>query len=322
MLSRSELPGRTLHLVRPRRVDPAWPDPMDRARAVVAVLDVLRPVAGSLVIDLVSDRWVERDGSLLPIDLQDEQRWAENDLRELPAPTRTGRWPGAVWIDARDHDLWTTARTYATASLGVRVLDDTGTPLAEFDDGGAVLTAALTAAEANLLRGRRPDVLVTPLDYLARRTLHERMAAEDDRRERGRPEWLDGLNAIAAHRRRERDHPWEPDPPGPHPADDFTVDLSVTTEVHRDRTPARVVADFGVGRDSRPRTAAHLDRIRGGVSGVQPRGRDGGVVPRGWTPHPVPGALPLPTPHRQGRLAPGRPYRRGSGGPGRTAPAE
>lgn len=281
MLSPSDLPGRTVHVVAPRRVDPSWPDPVDRARAVVATLDVLRPVTASLVIDLAADRWVERDSSLLPIDLHDQQRWAENDLRELPAPTRTGRWPGAVWIDARDDALWTTARTYATASLGVRVLDDAENTLAEFDDGGAVITAALTTSEADLLRGRRPDVAVTALDGSTRRRLQASLTAEDDRRERGRPEWFDRRNAYLAHRRKDRENPWEPDPPGPHPADAFTVDLSVTTEVHDGHAPAQVVAHFGIGSDDRPRTTAHLDRIRAGAFAVHLAAVAAGSFPDG-----------------------------------------
>ncbi|MEZ0493828.1 hypothetical protein AB2L28_16440 [Kineococcus sp. TBRC 1896] len=281
MLSRSDLPGRLVHVVAPRRVDASWPDPTDRARAVVATLDVLRPVTTSLVVDLAADRWVEDDSSLLPVDLHPQQRWAEHDLRELPAPTRTGRWPGAVWIDAGDDALWVTARTYATASLGVRVLDAAENTLAEVDDGGTVITAALTAAEADLLRGRRPDVTVTPLDGLTRRRLQRGLDAEDDRRERGRPGWFDSHVAYLAHRRRDRENPWEPAPPEPHPADAFTVDLSVTTEVRRGREPALVVARFGVGGDGRPRTTAHLDRIRAGVFAVHLDAISAGSFPDG-----------------------------------------
>ena len=31
MLTRTDLPGRTVHVVAPRHVDPTWPDPIDRA---------------------------------------------------------------------------------------------------------------------------------------------------------------------------------------------------------------------------------------------------------------------------------------------------
>lgn len=281
MLSSTGLPGRTVHVVAPRRVNPIWPNPLDRARAVVATLDVLRPVATSLVVDLAADRWSERDDTLLPIALHDQQRWAEDDLRELPAPTRTGRWPGAVWIDAHDEALWSTARTYATASLGVRVLDDVEDTLAEVDDGGAVITAALTGTEADLLRDQHPDLTVAPLDDPTRRRLLRELAAEDDRRERGRPEWFDGHNAYLADQRRQREDPWEPAPPGPHPADAFTVDLSVTNEVHAGRPPAWVVAHFGVGSDGRPRTSAHLDRTRAGVFAVHLAAVSAGSFPDG-----------------------------------------
>ncbi|WP_432521027.1 hypothetical protein [Kineococcus sp. SYSU DK006] len=252
----------------------------------MATLDVLRPVTGSLIIDLAADRWFEQGSSLLPIDLHEQQRWAENDLRELPAPTRTGRWPGAVWIDARDDALWTTARTYATASLGVRVLDDAEETLAEFDDGGAVITAALTAHEAAALRSRRPGLAVTPLDGLTRRRLQTSLAAEDERRRRGRPGWFDRHNAYLAHQRRQRQDPWEPAPPAPHPADAFSVDLSVTTEVHEGREPAQVVAGFGIGGGGRPRTTDHLERIREGVFAVHLAAVTAGSFPDGG--HRVP----------------------------------
>ncbi|WP_328293780.1 hypothetical protein OG218_13745 [Kineococcus sp. NBC_00420] len=70
MLSHSDLPGRTIHVIAPRQVNPSWPDPIDRARAVVATLDVLRPVTASLVIDLAADRWVEHGSSLSPIEVK------------------------------------------------------------------------------------------------------------------------------------------------------------------------------------------------------------------------------------------------------------
>jgi hypothetical protein len=107
------------------------------------------------------------------------------------------------------------------------------------------------------------------------------VAAEDDRRERGRPGWFDSHNAYLAHRRRDRGNPWEPAPPGPHPADAFTVDLSVTTEVHDGREPARVVAHFGIEGDGRPRTTAHLDHIREGVFAVHLAAVTAGSFPDG-----------------------------------------
>lgn len=281
MLSVTDLPGRTVHVVAPRHVDPRWPDPVDRARAIVATLDVLRPVTGSLVLDVASDRWNEQDGTLLPIDLHDQQRWAEQDLRELPAPTRTGRWPGAVWVDARDDELWMTARTYATASLGTRVLDDDERPLAEFDDGGTVITAALTSADVLTLRRTRPELLVTPVDERRRRGLRAVLAAEDDRRQRGRPAWFDDLDAYRGHRRRDRLDPWEPAPPQPHPADAFTVDLTVTTRVHDGREPARVVGHLGGGHTARPRTTDHLERFREGVFAVHLSAIAAGSFPDG-----------------------------------------
>ncbi|GAB3458345.1 hypothetical protein AB1207_20810 [Kineococcus endophyticus] len=281
MLSSTDLPGRTVHVVALRRVDPRWPDPVDRARAVVTTLDVLRPVTGSLVLDMASDRWSERDGTLLPIDLHDQQRWAEQDLRELPAPTRTGRWPGAVWVDARDDELWAAARTYATASLGTRVLDDDERPLAEFDDGGTVITAALTAAEVLTLRRTRPELLVAPADQRRRQELRAVLAAEGNRRDRGRPGWFDDLDAYLAHRRRDRLNRWEPAPPEPHAADAFTVDLTVATQVHDGREPARVVGHLGSGRTARPRTTDHLERIREGVFAIDLSAIAAGAFPDG-----------------------------------------
>lgn len=151
----------------------------------------------------------------------------------------------------------------------------------EFDDGGAVITAALTPTEVDQLRGVRPHLLVTPLDGSTRHRLQRSVAAEDDRRQRGRPGWYDSHNTYLAHQRRDRENQWEPAPPDPHPADAFTVDLCVTTEVHEGHAAARVVASFGVGGDGRPRTFAHLNRIREGVFAVQLAAVTAGSFPDG-----------------------------------------
>ncbi len=321
MLSVTDLPGRTVHVVAPRHVDPRWPDPVDRARAVVATLDVLRPVTGSLVLDVASDRWNERDGTLLPIDLHDQQRWAEQDLRELPAPTRTGRWPGAVWVDARDDELWMTARTYATASLGTRVLDDDERPLAEFDDGGTVITAALTSADVLTLR--RP----------ARNSWsHPWTSADAGDSERSWPRrttagsGVDRPGSTTSTPTAATAGGTDSTRGSPRLRNPIRRTLSPSTSpsrpgVHDGREPARVVGTSAAGTplDPAPPTTSSASRGRLRRPPQRDRGR---LVPRRRSPGRVPGLVPVPTRDRPGRLAPRRPHGRRSRRPRRPAAVE
>ncbi len=280
MLSSTDLPGRTVHVVAPRRVDPRWPDP--RRSSASGRHDLGRPAAGH--------RQSGVGHGLRPLERTGRHAAAHRPARpaavgragpaQLPAPTRTGRWPGAVWVDARDDELWAAARTYATASLGTRVLDDDERPLAEFDDGGTVITAALTAAEVLTLRRTRPE-----LPGRTRGPASTSGTPSGPGRG-GEPQGpgSTGLGSTTSTPTRRR--PAQPVGAGASGTPCGRCvhrRLTVATQVHDGREPARVVGHLGSGRTARPRTTDHLERIREGVFAIDLSAIAAGAFPDGGT---------------------------------------
>ncbi|GAB3598233.1 hypothetical protein GCM10027586_00080 [Kineococcus gypseus] len=289
MLTSSPSPERVLYAVEVGERD--W---LGAARVCVAVLEVLRPSAGALVLDVHTDRWSEQPAgahgpaAVLPFSLLEQQDWAEQELRELDAAGhlahRTGRWPGAVVVDPGVEEHWRLARTLATAALGVQVRDRGDRLLAELQDAGTVVTAALTGEEVEQLRRRVPRAAVRALSQDVRDRLQRALDAQARLRERGRAqqraerakqEW-----AEQAGRRSPRPR-IEVEAAPAHPADDYAVSAEVRTQVLPGRPPARVVLRLSTGRFERPREHDELAHVHEGVFAVSLYAISSGVFPDG-----------------------------------------
>lgn len=307
MLLTSQFADRAVHAVTAGDLS-SGDDWLDRPRAVVATLDTVRPAAASMVIDLHSDRWVAipddgwgGNGPRVPsrYDLAEQQSWAEEDLRALQLPRRAGRWPDAVVLDVSDQTQWDLARTYATASLGVLVYDHHERLLATIEDAGAVITAALTPQEVTQLRqalhlassdstSAKSVATVLALDEPTRQQLSGLLEQQATLREEGRPGWLaekeryDSFQARSA-----REDPFTSfgvptgDRPPAHPADDYTVEVAVTTHPLPARPPATITVQLRSARLGPLRTHDHRVRIHGGVFAISLYALSPGLWPEG-----------------------------------------
>ncbi|NAZ80959.1 hypothetical protein GTR02_03910 [Kineococcus sp. R8] len=307
MLLTSQFADREVHVVVASDLS-SGDDWLDRPRAVVATLDTVRPAAASMVIDLHSDRWVAipddgwgGSGPRVPsrYDLAEQQSWAEEDLRALQLLRRTGRWPDAVVVDVSDETQWNLARTYATASLGVHVYDHYDRLLATIEDAGAVITAALTPQDVIRLRralhpassdatSAKPVATVRVLDEPTRQRSNGLLEQQATLRDEGRPRWLaeqERYDSFQARSAREDSFTSfgvvAGDRPPAHPADDYTVDVLVTTHPLPARPPASISVQLRTARLGPLRTHDHQERIYGGVFAISLHALSPGLWPEG-----------------------------------------
>lgn len=287
MLVDSAWPDRTVHVVTPAADDHDW---LAVPRLCTAVLDLHRADAGTAVIDLASDRWVAipqdgRGGSgpleVFRYDLVEQQQWAEDDLRALPLPRTGGRWADAVITDVQDEEQWALTLTCSTATLGLRLLDAHGRTLAVLEDAGAVITVALSVDEARRLAAAAPSATIHPLDDATRLRGLSLLAEQAELRERGRPEHVRHLLARDAERRRQRaeDASWRS--PHRHPADDYRVEVSVTTRPLPGRPAATARVQLRSARLGPLRLHDSRDRIHDGVFPISLHALSAGVWPDG-----------------------------------------
>ncbi|WP_459643736.1 hypothetical protein [Kineococcus sp. NUM-3379] len=251
-------------------------EPATRAtaqRVCAAVLDVLRPVAGRVLVEALSD---------FRLELPDEVRRAQVDIRVPHVRSGPQRSTSPSELDPAEELHWRPLRVYAGWARAVRVLDPAGRVLGEFADAGSRVTAALTTAEATDVAAAITPLTLEPLTPANRARLEVRRRRTRHRRFERARRTRQAMAEARAH-----SVGYAPPPPPPHAADGYRVRATARLEPVAGHERLRVLLTLAAAPDGPPPSDTdELESFARGVFDVSLHFRSPGDPLRGDT-HPV-----------------------------------